>query len=75
MILRYRKLQKVLSTCKRSFSRKKIDIGFAKDLDPLVEIMQSGEITDSIHTNWNQEGTATGRISSSKPNIQVRSAS
>ena len=37
-------------------------------LDSLPELIDSR--TDRVHTSYNQVGTATGRLSSSKPNLQ-----
>lgn len=52
LLLRYRELQKLVSTY----------------LDPLVA--QSDPETHRVHASFNQTGTATGRLSSSNPNLQ-----
>ena len=42
---------------------------FIEGLDPLLTPSQNGNLP-TIHTGFNQHGTKTGRLSSSKPNLQ-----
>lgn len=44
------------------------------DIQPFLHYCSSNLI-NILHCQWNQTGTATGRISSSNPNMQVRNQS